>query len=93
MTFEWDETKAISNALKHDVDFDEATAVFEDPARIVEDVTKPEYGEARFKVIGKMGDMLIAAVIYTDREERIRIISARRANKREREKYYSSQES
>ena len=90
MTFEWDESKAASNLTKHRVSFVAARNVFTDERHIIEDVTKPEYGEARFKAIGLVDDVLLVTVIYTDRDERIRIISARRANKREQRKYYSS---
>jgi len=88
MLFEWDEEKAQANLLKHRISFVAATAVFDDPNRIEEDSTKPEYGEVRTKTIGLIEGELIIVVIHTDREHKRRIISARRARKNEREKYY-----
>ncbi|MDF5731790.1 MAG: BrnT family toxin [Rhizonema sp. PD38] len=90
MLFEWDEEKAQANLLKHRISFVAATAVFDDPNRIDEDSTKPEYGEVRTKTIGLIEGELIIVVIHTDREQKRRIISARRARKNEQEKYYHS---
>lgn len=90
MQFEWDEEKARANLQKHHISFFAATAVFDDPYRIEEDSTKPEHGEARTKTIGRAEGELVAAVITTDREQKRRIISARRARKNEQEKYYHS---
>lgn len=88
MQFEWDEVKAEANLIKHRISFVAATAVFDDPNRIDEDSTKPEYGEVRTKTIGLIEGELIIVVIHTDREQKRRIISARRATKNERERYY-----
>ncbi len=88
MLFEWDEEKAQANLIKHRISFVAVTAVFDDPNRIDEDSTKPEYGEVRTKTIGLIEGELIIVVIHTDREQKRRIISARRATKNEREKYY-----
>ena len=90
MLFDWDIEKAAANLRKHEISFVAATAVFDDPNRIEEDSTKPEHGEVRMKAIGMVEGELIVAVIFTDREQRRRIISARRARKNEKEKYYNS---
>ncbi len=90
MQFEWDEQKAKTNLQKHKMSFLAATAVFDDPNRIEEDSTRPEQGEIRTKTIGKIEEKLVVVVISTDREQKRRIISARRAGKNEREKYYHS---
>ncbi len=64
-----------------------ATAVFEDPHRLEEDATQPGQGETRIKTIGVMGCLVVVTVVSTDRKNRIRIISARRASKEERTRY------
>lgn len=91
LDFEWDARKAESNLEKHGISFATATAVFDDPNHIEEDTTRPEQGETRTKAVGMVKDELIVAVVYTDREQKRRIISARRAGKNERDKYYQSQ--
>jgi uncharacterized protein len=91
LEFEWDPDKDAANEAKHDISFAEATTVFDDPQLIEEDVTRPEHGERRFKAVGRLGQF-IGAVIYTDRDGRRRIISARRARRREREQYRQSAE-
>lgn len=84
--FEWDETKNKSNLEKHSVDFNQAKEVFSDDNRVETPDTRKDYGEERFKVIGKAID-LILSVIYTLRGAVIRIISARAASKKERDEY------
>jgi uncharacterized DUF497 family protein len=79
--------KNLSNKNKHGIDFVDAIAVFDDPNRLEENSTKTEYGEIRTKVIGMMANVLIATVIYTDRSQCKRIISARPASKNERKRY------
>jgi uncharacterized protein len=84
--FEWDPEKAEANKVKHNDSFLGATAVFEDPFRLEEDSTRPHDGEVRMKAIGTVqGDII--AVIFTHRQHRRRIISARRARRNERRKY------
>ncbi len=81
--FEWDEAKAASNARKHvGVTFQGAIAVFLDPGRVDFDVSRPEDGEARRKVVGRIAGRLYA-VTYTMRGATARLISARRANTKE----------
>jgi uncharacterized protein len=91
LDFEWDTKKAESNLEKHGISFATATAVFDDPNHVEEDTTRPEHGETRTKAVGMVKGELIVAVIYTNREQRRRIISARRAGKNERDTYYQSQ--
>ncbi len=88
MQFEWDEEKAKGNLQKHGISFVDAIAIFDDPNRIEDDSTKPEYGETRIKTIGMVQEELIITVISTDRNQKIRIISARRARKNEQKQYY-----
>lgn len=86
-TFEWDPSKAESNRRKHGVSFGEAISAFKDP--LSSTISDPDHasGEERFVLLGQSqnGDLLV--VVHTDREERIRIISARKANRHERKEY------
>ncbi len=85
--FEWDPEKARSNLLKHDVSFEEAQTVFFDPSSIT--IPDPDHSidEARFIINGFSVRQRNLVVVHTDRDGRIRIISARPANRRERAKY------
>ena len=91
MEFEWDENKARQNLAKHKIDFVDAIRVFLDPFRIETIDEREDYLEMRLKVMGKVRSVLLV-VIYTEREQKCRIISARRATKNERRIYenYSS---
>lgn len=82
LTFDWDPDKAESNLAKHGISFESATAVFLDPSRVDFDASQLDQGETRRKVVGKIED-LIFTVVYTQRGEITRLISARRANQRE----------
>ena len=84
--FEWDSEKAEKNWQKHRVSFETAVRVFLDDNSIDEfDEIHSDF-EDRFKIVGKVGEILV--VIYTERGDKNRIISARRANKSEKEDYY-----
>jgi uncharacterized DUF497 family protein len=84
--FEWDDAKAASNLAKHGVPFDYATRVFLDEAVIDFDASREADGEARRKAIGLI-EGRVFTVVYVQRREAIRIISARRANATERKAY------
>jgi len=90
MKFEWDIEKEQINELKHHIDFETAARIFFDPNRYEEyDCGCDEY-EERWKTIGLVGPAILV-VIYTERGldgEVIRIISARKANEKERRIYY-----
>ena len=86
LIFEWDSDKARINQLKHKVSFETATNVFFDENRIEKLDEEHSDDEERWQVIGMVDDILF--VVYTDREDRTRIISARKADKTERRKYY-----
>jgi len=89
--FEWDERKASGNLQKHGVTFAEAALVFKDPFSIlIQD--RIEDGEERWQTIGQSRNDLLLLVAHTLRFENedtevIRIISARRLNKHERQRY------
>ena len=86
--FEWDDEKAKKNKIKHNVSFKTATAVFDDPNRIEEYDYLHSWNEERWQVTGMAGDILF--VIYTERKESIRLISARKATEKERIRYYGN---
>ena len=86
--FEWDDEKERLNFAKHKIHFATAVAVFDDDNRKEwYDVAHSE-DEDRYNTIGKVGDILF--VVYTERRDRIRIISARLATAAERRIYYDS---
>ena len=87
LLFEWDPEKAKSNARKHRVTFDEASSVFSDTLSLT--ILDPLHSEDedRFVIIGMSDKPRLLVVSFTDRDERIRIISARVAGKRERRQY------
>jgi len=85
--FEWDSKKAAGNLRKHGVSFEQATLAFEDAFALIEQDNTEDYGEVRFILIGSALDGILT-VVYTERNERIRIISAREASDYERRNYY-----
>lgn len=84
--FEWDDEKARANIKRHDVSFEDARGVFDDPSFLDEPDESMDYGEERFLAIGMVNTSLIA-VVYTPRVARIRIISARKATSKEHHDY------
>jgi uncharacterized DUF497 family protein len=70
------------------VSFDFAKTVFRDPFAIERLDDREAYGEERFVIIGLAEDNVLLYVAYTEREERIRIISARRATQYEQDDYF-----
>jgi uncharacterized DUF497 family protein len=88
--FEWDADKATANAAKHGVTFEEATTVFLDlDYLLIRDVLQPE----RFVAIGMSSQARVLFVVHCERGEKLRIISARHATRRERETYERRRES
>ena len=88
MKFEWDKKKNESNRQKHGISFDEAKTIFHGPMLTVEDKRK-DYDENRKISIGELENGIAAlVVVHTDRKNVVRIISARKANKKERGLYY-----
>ena len=86
LNFEWDREKAKLNKIKHGISFKTATAVFDDPNRLDLPDDEHSFNEERRKVIGMVDDILF--VIYTERRDKIRLISARLAEENERRDYY-----
>lgn len=90
LTFEWDENKARQNIRKHGVSFEEASTVFADTlARTIYDPLHSDE-EDRFITLGESQRRRLLVVVFTDRGDRIRIISARVATRRERRDYEES---
>ena len=88
MTFEWDDDKNRKNIQKHGISFSEAIRVFLDEKRIEKyDEKHSTIEEERIKVLGLVYKVVV--VIYTERHENIRVISARFADKEEIDEYYS----
>jgi uncharacterized protein len=87
MDFEWHEVKAEANRKKHGVSFEEATTVFGDP--YADTIFDPDHSidEDRFVTRGVSDQGRLLIVAHTDREDRIRIISAREATRAERRNY------
>jgi hypothetical protein len=85
--FEWDPAKAESNEQIHEVSFDDAKMVFND--RFTQTRPDPLHSESedRFVTMGMTANGDVLVVVHTDREERIRIISARKATPAERRRY------
>ena len=88
MDFEWDEKKAALNERKHTVSFRFATRVFLDPNRLEWADTRGHYGESRWITVGLVEGFEIA-VAYTLRGGTVRLISARKAERHEREDYWN----
>ncbi|HUI43914.1 MAG TPA: BrnT family toxin [Terriglobia bacterium] len=89
--FEWDPVKAQSNLRKHGVRFEDAMHVFDDPFALFEQDRAGEAGELRWQAVGLAGGVAVLLVAHTVREEGrdelIRLVSARRATRKERERY------
>ncbi len=85
MSFAWDPAKNEANLEKHGVDFEDAIRIFEGPTLEQEDARR-DYGERRVQALGRSGDDVLF-VVYTWRGAVRRIISARGANRYEREGY------
>jgi len=85
--FEWDDAKAATNHRKHGVSFEQGAYAFRDPFAVEWIDQRAVYGEERFILLGRSGGTILS-VVYTERDQRIRIISARGATKHEQDEYY-----
>ena len=86
MEFEWDESKRTSNIRKHGIDFSDVPIVFSGSIVTIED-NRLDYGEERFVTFGLLQGHVVA-VVHTESEDYIRIISARKATKYEQKNYF-----
>jgi uncharacterized DUF497 family protein len=87
LLFEWDEGKARSNEAKHGISFDEASTLFSDPFSLTIADPLHSFEEDRFVTIGWSVRARLVVAIHADREDALRIISARLATSRERQVY------
>jgi uncharacterized DUF497 family protein len=87
MEFEWNPEKAVINLRKHNISFQEAATVFDDPLSVTFPDPDHSIGENRYVIIGMSRSEQLLVVSHTDRENRTRIISARRATHQERRFY------
>jgi len=87
LEFEWDDTKAAENVRNHGVTFAHAALAFRDPFAVEWIDLREAYGEEQIILLG-MSSNQVLTVVYTERSERIRIISARRPTKNEEEHYH-----
>lgn len=86
LSFEWDEEKDRINREKHGISFETASYVFQDEYYIEMYDFEHSIEEDRYIAIGRVGELLF--VVFTERGEKIRLISARLATERERRLYY-----
>lgn len=87
LRFEWDPRKAGRNLAKHGVSFEEAATVFGDPLGRIENDPRHSVDEKRLVLLGISGGGQLLAVMFADRGEAVRLVSARRATPRERRDY------
>ncbi len=87
MQFEWNRNKAASNLSKHEVSFEEAKTIFDDPLYV--DFYDPDHSEdeERYLIVGESNRGRLLIVSYTEREDSIRLISARELTRTERQAY------
>ena len=87
MKFEWDEAKRKSNIEKHGIDFVDASVLFQNVTLTIED-DRFDYGEERLVTFGILKGRVLA-VVHTEDEGSIRIISMRKATKNEEKEYFA----
>lgn len=90
--FEWDLEKARANARRHSVSFAEAVAVFDDPLAVWMSDPEHSHDEERWLLIGSSTRRRLLVITYTQREGAIRLVSARKATRRERRAYEEAPE-
>jgi hypothetical protein len=90
LSFEWDARKAKANLARHGVSFEQAREAFRDPFALELRDDRFDYGEDRFALIAMVRGRCLT-VVYAERNERCRIISARVAAKTEQDAYFEAQ--
>ena len=83
MNFEWNKNKATANLRKHEVSFEEATTVFGDPLAVTYQDPEHSIDENRYLTFGRSSRGRLLIVSHTDRDDRIRPISAREMTRKE----------
>ena len=89
MQYSYDKNKKALNLVKHGLDFDDAKRVIESNKTVTYEDDRFGYGEQRFITIGLLQDVLVA-IVTSETENEIRIISMRKAEKHEQTKYYEN---
>jgi hypothetical protein len=92
LTFEWDPGKARSNITKHGITFEEASTAFADSSSLTIPDPEHSHSEERYVTMGMALTGKLLVVVHTDRGDNIRLISARRASRRERRNYEKESE-
>lgn len=87
MAFDWDPEKDAANREKHGIGFGEACRIFDGPVLTRAD-DREDYGEPRFISLGALTPEAVIVVVHTQRDGKTRLISARKANRRERKVYH-----
>lgn len=87
LVFEWDENKSKINKQKHGVGFDEAQTIFTDDLSVIKPDVEHSNTEERLLIIGTSNKNRLIVVSYTEREDIIRLINARKAKRNERKQY------
>lgn len=85
MAYQWDRNKAAANLRKHGIDFADAVSVFSDDLAIT--IPDKRFDEERFVTIGADAFGRVLVIVYTMRNDEIRIVSARKATRQERQQY------
>ena len=88
LDFEWHDAKAEANLLTHGVSFELAKTVFKDAFAVERLDDREDYGEERYVIIGMAKGHVLLFVAYTEREARVRIISARGVTQHEQDDYF-----
>ena len=90
LSFKWDKNKEQKNIVKHRINFDEAKTVFYDKEALLKFDSEHSEDEERFILLGlsSLANVLIVCHCYRGQDEKIRIISARKATKNEEKQYY-----
>jgi uncharacterized protein len=89
LNYEWDIEKALANLHKHGIDFRDAISALEDPNRLEQIDAGSDYGEARLRMIGVSHGVILFVVATTRGGDLCRIISARKADLHEQDRYYA----
>ena len=90
--FEWDDSKAKQNQSRHGIPFEAAITAFDDPLQLrFDDIAHSTPQEEREILIGRMDSGVIVTIVFTQREEACRLVSARRAERKERTLYYENE--
>jgi uncharacterized DUF497 family protein len=87
--YEWDSAKAAENLRRHGIDFRDAIPAIEDPNRLEDVDDRFDYGEERILIVGRSAQRVLFVVTTSRDEDVCRIISARRATRREEDRYYA----